>query len=558
MNEIQVKITRASDGVAARIIMRLDDLKWSTTIPGGFGSASMFFPGEPVAVIAETGVEYLADVKILGPGIGYVGGAFSGQTDTLFEGRVEDISLSVSGGRVGVAVECLGYQVLTNEPYRNAPIRSDSAGRLTQYPVILTQYRPEWMRLSTGQGVALGDEIASAPDTRGMVFRVAPSQAASSPWQNRAIEQFPYPGTRVKFDLSSFLSPGAGGSFSFQFQGIASYIASFNAVIDAFVGNMAPTAHSVALPSGFRNGIVPIAYITTAQAGIATYAWLLINKPRVLSPRGPSALDDEPVYGHELVQDVVFQSLLTKDYSQVDTDTSYQFSSADFSGPGQTLRAALDYITAYYSRFWAVWENKTLYWKPSVINGGNVDWTVSAKQGVTYELDPSVAEAARSVRVAYRDVQGVSREVTYDDPRFDNVFAVAGASKQAQVALPVVANSSAAQQIATTYFPDHSYEVLRGTITIPAQTMLATNKGGGGRLPAYKIRAGESIRLLDAASPKDYFSTQYDRKTILFIRTTQVDWEQQTVTLEVDNTRDSLTTLLARVGANVSARFPGT
>lgn len=556
MNELQILITRRSDGNAALVSSRLDDLKWSTTIPGGFGSCSLFLPGDPTQVIGETGVEYLADIKIMGPGGGYVGPAFSGQSDILFEGRVEDILRSVTPGRVGVSVECLGYQVLTNEPYRNAPIRSDTAGRVQPLPVTDSTIRPEYLRLAAGQGQVLG-AMATALDARGLSLFVAASTPASHGWVNGGVEWFPYPAVRIKFTHTAFGNPG-GASFNFVMFAYASYSATSSILVNAALGNTAASAYSLAIPSGFRNGVVFDVQHIAADTGAATNAWMLINNPRVLAPRGPSALDDEPVYGHELVQDVVFNSLLAQDFSQITADTTYQFSTADFSGPGQTLRAALDYITGFYSAMWAVWENKTLYWTPTVVSNGGPTWSVAAKQGVTFELDPSIAEAARSVRVSYRDVQGVNREVTYDDPRLDNVFAIAGASKQAQVALPVVANSSAAQQIATTYFPDHSYEVLRGTLTIPAQAMLATSKSGGGMLPAYKMRAGESVRLLDAAAAKDYFSSAYDRKTILFIRTTQVDWEQQTVTLEVDNTRDSLTTLLARVGANVSAKFPGT
>jgi hypothetical protein len=551
MNEVQVLITRASDGQAATITQRLDDLRWTTAVNGGFGSASLFLPGDPQQVLAETRVEFLADIKILGPGGRWIGDPFTGLSDVLYNGRIEDISLSVEDGRVGVMVECGGYQSLLSDPYRNMPIRPESQG-ITQDAITDPVHRPEWARLAVGQGQSLDSNLASAPDTRGLVFRVAPSQAASVNWQNSGVDWLPFAAARVKFDLYSNPNP-AGASMVFLLSGLGSYAATISFLVNTSPGNA--TSLSVALPSGFQRGVRYTFYNSAAHAGMASYAWMLVQNPRVLAPRGPSALTDEPVYGHELIQDVIFNSGLTKEYSLVDSDTSYQFTTADFSGPGQTLRAALDYITGFYSRYWAVWENQTVVWKSTVLTT-TPDWTVSAKQGVKFVLDPSIAEAARSVRVSYADVRGVTREITVADPRLDNVYAVAGASKQAQIQIPVVTNSSAAQQIANTYFPDHSYEVLRGKIVIPAQTMCARRDGGA--LPAYKIRAGDSIRLLDAATPRDYFSTQYDRKTTLFIRTTDVDWEAQTITLEVDNTRDSISTLLARVALQTQSKFPGT
>ena len=425
-------------------------------------------------------------------------------------------------------------------------------------PVTTVTRRPQWIALKAGGANDLAP-VATAGDERGVTLTV---QASSTSFptlgnlRNGALIEFPVPMSKVKFDLSAQTN-FTGGSAQWIVFGQASFPATQSVVANASpLGALAPTAVVASLPSGFRNAVL-LEMLMPFGSGVppATNAWLLLNNLRALAPRGPSGLDTEPVYGHELVQDVVYQSLLAADYSQIDSDTSYQFLSADFSQPGQTLRAALDYITAFYSKYWAVWENKTISWKSTVLTTAP-DWTVSANQGVKFTLEPSVAEAARSVRVSYRDVRGVSREITANDPRLDNVYAVARASKQAQINLPVVSNSSAAQQIANTYFPDHSYEVLRGKIIIPAQTLLTPRAGGS--LPAYKIRAGQSIRILDAATPRDYFSTQYDRKTTLFIRTTDVDWEAQTITLEVDNTRDSISTLLARVALQTTSKFPGT
>lgn len=540
MNEVQVRLVRASDGYNIPLNNDMESLRWTTLVNGGFGTATFFLPGRPVEVLGNTGLEYLSDIKIFGPG---------GTVDVLFEGRVEDITQSAEEGHLGVGVSCVGYGILTNEPYRNTPIARDSADRAKQYPVDSEYQRPQFLQLLAGADSSLGVN-ATRGNEKGFVFRGLASSVGSTLWQNEALEAFPFPVTRLKFDAYSYLNPG-GASFRMYAAIFGSYLATTTPLIDSPLTNGGATTFSVGLASGFRNQWKVGVYLNSA--GIpATPPWLMIDNIRKFAPRGPSALDDEPVYGHELIQDVIFNSLLTKDYSQVDSDTSYQFSVADFSAPGTTLRNALDYITAFYDRYWAVWENKTIYWKPSTL-GTTPDWTLQGISGVEYDLDPTITNAARSVRVAYQDVGGVAREVTYDDPRLDNIFTLAGASKQAQVALPVVANSSAAAQIATTYFPDHSYEVMSGTVTIPLSAFVTTSKQGGGKLPAYKIRAGESLRLTDAALPRDFFSSQYDRKTLLFIRSTDVNWETQTVTLEVDNTRDRLSTLMARISANVNA-----
>src|SRR5207253_1472245 len=76
------------------------------------------------------------------------------------------------------------------------------------------------------------------------------------------------------------------------------------------------------------------------------------------------------------------------------------------------------------------------------------------------------------------------------------------------------------------FFPENSYEIQRGTITIPAQS-LCQGPGGSFR-PAYRMRAGDNIRVSDAPSSRALYGNAYDRQSNFIVRAVDVDWDAQT------------------------------
>lgn len=518
---------------------QIDTVTLSTATPGGFGTFTFQIPERAARSLqAPLQAFYAADLFVTDQG-----------GSTLFEGQLTDIKLHSDLTDAYYEIEATGWQILLDNPYRNIVI--DTAPDWQQMPVSFNTsvVRPSTIPLTIGQ--------VSASDATKIGWRcdVPSGTAITASWRNGAIAYYPV-GTRLlrcKFDINTDMNRTAQFQLEIYCVDDSGNIDFLSSLATAFVGS---SSEDIDLSpfSSLTRGIMMDFSCSTGGTSSADM-WAQCTNFRVLStrktPTGTSV--NEPVYGHEIISDIISKSPISQNFSNIEVDTSY--SVPEFSFPvSDTCRNALDAITAYYNRYWAVWENKILTWK-TWSAASAADWVVSRDSGAQVDIDPSITNAARVIIAQYTDAAGVAQETTITDTRADNVYALAGASKTAIVNLGITTTAAAATQVGAVYFPDHSYEVVGGTITLPAQARCFSQKYGT-MLPAYKIRAGESVRLRDGNSVRSIFdSSSWNRSTLFRITATDLDWDNQSMQLTLDNSQASLDQITSRIQTNLSAKY---
>jgi hypothetical protein len=501
------------------------DVRISNSIPGGFGSFSCRLQGPD-----QTIVDHLQSVVVAGP-LG----------DILFEGRIEDARPYVDGGDEGIEIEAYGWRrVLEFTPYRRLIVVANPDFQQASLTINLANMRPD--RIS----VSIGQYDSQAVERIGVGLTVASGIGLSVGNQNAA--QF-FPTTnlglaRLAFDYECGLSATAvvqGQYYSINDSGSWSQ--------DGIINVSGSGSVSTTLIN--NRGIGLLLYVSTGGTTTAGIGCDFFNI-RILGSRSNisgTSVSTEPVYGHEVVQDI---AAFCPDLrlSQKDLVDASGFTVPHAFWPeSEPCSQALDTLTNMYDRYWAVWENRTLHWLPNdfVVP----EWQVLRKEMTGLNLDRTISESASAVRIRWNGADDQIFEDTVTDSRSDNVWRAAGATKIDIVDLGRSA-SAAAAQVGAQYFPDRSYPVVKGSVTVPALAPIGVHRTRF----AYMARAGETLVLPDALlTSKPTLSTSYDRQSTFQIRSVSIDWEEQQVTLEFDNQRDRLSQLLARIQYDLSSRF---
>lgn len=535
---LSVTVRNNLSGRWLRLDSQVEQVSISTVVPGGFGTF-VFQMAERVTRNLQSTLQsfYACDVLVTDQN-----GA------TLFEGLLTDIKLHSDTSDAYYECECTGWQLLLDNPYRNIAIEREIPWDDLGIQWAPGQIRPDLITTTIGQ--------VSASDASVIGVRMDVLSGIALPGFVYGGAQVYFPvGTRiqrVRMDITTDTSHTA--VFSVQANAIndAGALTGFAAVVGSGISTTA------SYDFAFGTGVRGVLFTMNNGGGATTSAAcsVIISNIRMLSNRTlPSGAisTEENVYGHEIVSDIISQSQLLQDFSGLDVDISYAV--PEFSYPtSDTARNALDAITAYYNKYWAVWESKRAVWKawnPSA----TADWVVSRDSGAQVDIDPSIVNAGNVVRVQYTDAAGISQEVDVADTAQDNVYTLAGRSKTVIANLGVVSTAVAAARVGAVFFPDHSYEVVGGTITIDARKPCYSQTYGT-MLPAYRIRAGESVRLRDGSSYKSMFdNASWNRQNLFRITATDLDWDNQVMKLTIDNSQASLDQITARIQTNLSAKY---
>lgn len=533
IQQLSILLKNQANGLALRLDGQVEGLTYSTVVPGGFGTVT-FRVAERAAINMQVPLQamYACDLTVA-----------DASANSLFEGILTDVKYHSDGGDSYFECEATGWQILLDNPYRNLVIERNlpwTNGNVAYDP---TFTRNSVIAPTIGLGVGI---------TPGIRFDVPTGVAITSGW--RGSMQFILP---VGSYLQNFLA-----DVVYDTNRTAQFNLNIYSLDDSLTRTFIGTVFGAGSSAGSSINISMIAvsrgiYLELACATAGTTSanvFSIIQNIRVLGTRvgyaGSSS--SEPVYGDEIVRDIVWKSQLLLDSSGIEPDTSYQVVEFSYQ-TSDTGRAALDAITAYYNKYWAVWEKKRLTWKAWTAQSA-ADWVVS-KSVAQLDIDPSIVNAANVARIRYTDAAGIAVETDVTDPNQDNVYTLAGRTKTAIVDLGVVSTTAAATQVGAVFFPDHSYEVVGGTITLDAQTPCYSQTRGT-NLPAYLIRSGDTVRIRDGESQRSIFETNsWNRATLFRITATDVDWDAQTVKITCDNAQASLDQLTARIQTNLSAKY---
>jgi hypothetical protein len=281
----------------------------------------------------------------------------------------------------------------------------------------------------------------------------------------------------------------------------------------------------------------------------ATYS-MLWKKLAVYGSHGLTTVTGEPneppgVLASDVIRNIVGRWCPKLDTSGVE-DTSYVIQHLAFKDRVFPYDALLD-INKYHLWQLAVWEDKTLHFKPYDLS--EYDWEIRTDDpGTTFEPQgPGIDDVFNGMTVTYTDLlTGVPNTLTPDvypndlstaDPQ--NPWNEHGIDRWDEIQLSTPSTLQQALQIGRAALGERNTPKAPGTITVKGYI----RDRAGSQQPVWKVRAGDTIAV-----------TNYPNATPRLIVETTYDDEQKQVSLSIDRPFALLDAYLDRVSSGLTAR----
>lgn len=519
LGELAVRLHRPGRG-PLDLTRFVSSLNWSTAAVGGFGSAQVGLVG-----VGRAQVPHLADLVIEHQGV------------TLFEGQVDDPSLTLGDEGVDLAFQAFGARkLLEDASVRRIYSRRDWAWQ----PIVLAAGTDLG---GTGLGkrgdfyeINLGNFDPADLSISGVEARAANNAGTASDGDCHQAElRAPEGLTLVRF-MADFDINGSNHSGILQ----------SSADGTTFTTHAAPTvdgAVSQALVANAR--VVRVGIAATASQALVTSIYARWKNIRLL---GTSLAEDAaggfwiPTLLRDLIALVPSLSI-----GLIEDDTDFVVEQLHRSARS-SIMSAIDEVTAYSLREWAVWEGKRFDWR--LPNFDVPDWVLTLSDCRSINLRTSADGLARTVYLSYVDAaDGREREVSAAASDQRNPYVKLAQTKDLIVSSGGRVTATAAQQLADNYIEENGkYPPTAGSVRLSVEKVV--RRARGAPQPAYAIRAGQQVLITDL--PKtDPLSLGRDSQTLFHIVSTEVDSTAGTVTLELENQSRRLDVLLARLAAAI-------
>lgn len=516
-------VARQEGRAAAKEITPLEDTaSWSTVAVGGFADATFQLPGPPQQW--RRALPYLSVVQIMYG------------TELVWEGQVEDLVLSVSGGQSTTTVQCFGRQRLLTE---------------TTVRRIWSKRDLNWAETAGGLGASLTSGVTKADlridigqydqtDLTKNGVQVSGNGVTVAPAGGQCADlRLPIAVSRFMCDYIVSGANFTGGSFAASVFGSADG-STFSSGVAA---TTASGAMNAALPAGtvvirifvFNNIGGSITPTATDQAQF--------NNFRIL---GSTLTEDAPggFYGGSILNDLVaLIPGLTPGIIESGSDYTIQ---AIERSVRDTALSVVQEVASYYSREWAVWENGRLDWRSLA---PDPEWIIALADCDSANLDGSLDGIARTTYVLYTDAaSGLDAEASAASTEQTNPYYKQGRTKDVIVepGVPMTANTSA-QLAAIVNSESSKYVPVTGTLTLDAKRLVTAAKGG--IEPAYTIRAGQDVLIPDLPRDDLFLPQGRDMQTLFHIASVEVSLPDQKVTLTLQGQTKRADVLIARLAA---------
>lgn len=482
--------------------------RFSTVIPGGFGSCDLELPGDYKRWAHE--IPYRATLQI------HYG------TQVIFEGRVEDRGMLWAETGVTTKVSVFGLHRRLRE---------------TGIQRCWLQREIEW---KTGGDLEYGAVTSGYFDATDLTrVGLDLKYAAEGPYENYfwAYTYLPFQllrvmGTRsvapasVYWEIThgTYLPSEVGEPLGVGWGDAALTKTAFNYAIDGGQG-------------------VLFGFLTTDAAG----GEMQIEDLRLL---GTSLTEDVAggMYGGTILADLVAQ-VTGISPGEIDDGTDFALPSCAAS-VRRMAREIVDEICSYYTREWAIWEGGAFDWKQPNLDGvENIIRTPDFLAGT--EITGSLDDCYERVFVLYTNAgaadNGFPGEQSATATERRNPFVDSGEHRDVLIQPGFPMTDASALQLATKLLGDYGkFPGIRGQIVLPA-TKLVEHATLGAR-PAYLIRAGENVTVPDL--PKtEILRAGRDGETQFHIVSTDADLAANRVTLTIEGQAKRADALLARLTA---------
>lgn len=486
---------------------------WTTNALGGYGSANFALLGEPSDWIPRT--PKLSLIRIT-------------QDETvLFEGQIEDHEYSRSADEVTTTVQCFGLaRLLTEQSVHTIWSKRD----MDWQPRPATEGSPD--AALTGQvgrfepsdltkvGIFVVGNGGTTTAGRGTGFVYKPPSGITL---NRFMFTYDKAGS-ANLHAQVWSRVDAGG---------------YSNHLDA-TANVTGSAQDFALVSGCNDVLVQslgaIAFATAVSDFMKLY------NARVL---GTTLTEDATggFYGGTILRDLI---TLVPGLSAGSIDTGSEFT---IEAIERATRAAAVEVVAevagYYDKEWGVYENGRLDWKSADVDSQH--WIIDVADLSSLSLRSSVDEISSREFVLYTDAAtGLEMEASASSTSRGNPYVVRSRNRDLLTSpgFPMTTNTSA--QLASRLIRARGEQPFAsGGCSLSYRT--SVGRGDGGALPAFRIRAGENIKI--TGLPKtDPYNAGRDGETLFHIVSTQMTLDGS-VQLTLDSQEHAIDALLARLAA---------
>lgn len=527
---LSVTVEQKPDAKAIDISAEVQGLRYSTLVPGGYGSCSFGVEGDLNLWTAR--LPHLAKVRV------------NDGSQLLFEGRLEDRSISVAADGARMQVNAYGYARLLSDvslrriwEMRNIPwqLVSDLNGSLGSQGLTFRPQRVSSVTVGnidetdlsvTGvQIVCTSNQSGSAGDANGVWFYTD----ESGPAYKRLYFSAEIPAGYSDGSIShvGIRSSTDGSSWSTDFDQQADAVEALGEI-------------EVELTDGAR--FVQLIYVyTSAPAG--ANGGIAVKNIRLV---GVDNAEDETggFYGGTIFTDLVEQ---VPGLSPGFIESGSQFVVEELHRTTRsTPRSVVEEVAAYYLAEWAVWEDGRFDW--TTPNLDQLEWVVQAADCISVDLEFSLEGMGRTTYVLYTNAATqLQTEESAEATRQSNPFVSTGLDRDMLVGIQFPSTSRAAARLAEVLaYLDNEYPSVTGRIVLPAA--MAVRHAARGEAPAYCIRAGDNITLPDLPKSR-ILDGGRDGETHLHVVSTDVNVDGSTVTLQVERGLSRAAALLSRLAA---------
>ena len=512
---------------AVELTPRADSVQFATAAVGGFGDASFSVDGIQTQLLP-----YMATVRIMYG------------TQIVYEGRIEDRSVSIRKDDIATDLTCFGLQRLfsDNSVRRIWSLRNIDWGASVRPPGASVGTGGSSMTRTDLLAVATGHFDRTDLSKAGV--QVSGTGQAVSSLLGEYGEFYLPSGLTIAQVLFSFVLSGANtgvtGMWGFkEDMGSDGTVLAFDAA-SYQSSNASAGGSAAANTAGIRLGMVNPqgVTVTPTAADIAQFYDI-----RVL---GTSMTEDATggYYGDTILRDLIALCPgLTAGVIESGSDFTIQAIERAIRG---TCLSVVQEVASYYAREWAVWESGRFDWRTP--NLDQAQWIVSLKDCDQLDIEGSLDTHTKTAYVLYTDAaSGIDAEASAASTSQRNPFVKTGAVKDdlTSAGFPMTSNTSS--QLASRVAASRGqFPPITGRVVIPAGRLLSNAVGS--RLPAALIRAGTNV-LIPELPKTDLLGAGRDGETLFHIVSTEVNMEEGTVTLELEGQGREIDVITARLAA---------
>lgn len=509
-------VIERSGGGPLELTPRTDSVRFSSSAVGGFGSASFRVPP---ALLGS--IPLLSTVRL------------RHGTRLLWEGRIEDKRLSVTGEDAFCDVTCFGFR------------------RILEETGIVRIWIMRGLNWAPGQGASGLVACGGGPSQQTAMFQVDVGQFDSSDLSRV--------GVRVRQVADNTVAGQSNWAILSALTGIT-FIKTYCTVASAGGGMLALAQdfNGTSWTSLFcaSTGSVDTSFTHTSPGATKL---LLGGVRNTISTWGPSVVwegirvlctsldEDEPggMYGGAIIEDVL-ALIAGLGAGRIESGSDFAIPNVG-RGVRDTTLSVIEEVAAYYNREWAIWEDGLLDWKSPGLDEPH--WVIPVNLCATLEVESSLENLTERVFLLYEDAasgQPAESSSTSTDQR--NPFVKSERVKDQVFQAPVVMTGASGAQLAAKLAGDRgAVPAVRGRVVIPSERGVASATGHGSQ-PAFTIRGGENI-VIPELPKDDYLRPGRDGQTIFHVRSAETDMETGLTTLELEGYSLRSDALIARVSA---------